>query len=306
MRASRPCVIAWAALMSGGTSTVARSAATVEEQPPYHATVAGAPLDIRGWPVPVRRSASYNAPVIAPVVLWEDAEVLAVDKPSGWLTIPDRFDRAKAHLHGWAEEMTGARLWKVHRLDRETSGVVLFAKSAEAHRTLNRQFEQRLVQKRYLALVEGGPKPHGFIRFALEEDPERPGRMRVQHFGTSAETHFRVLERFRGFSYLELEPLTGRTHQLRVHCAAMGHALAVDAFYGRRAQLTRGDLGASGAESSTVVIDRLTLHHERIAWQDAQGQGRTVSAPLPEDLQRTLEALRQHARPTPSGGGHTS
>ena len=239
--------------------------------------------------------------MVEPTILWENQNVLAVDKPSGMLTIPDRFDRSKTHLHGWAQEKTGARLWKVHRLDRETSGVVLFAKSAEAHRALNRQFEQRTVKKRYLALVDGGPKPHGFIRFDLEEDPEHPGRMRVQHFGKGAETHFRVLERFHGFTWLELEPLTGRTHQLRVHCAALGHALAVDAFYGRRTQLTLADIGAQDATAdSTVLIDRLTLHHERIAWQDGQtGETLTVSAPLPEDLQRTLDALRAHARSTP-------
>lgn len=237
--------------------------------------------------------------MVEPTILWENQDVLAVNKPAGWLTIPDRFDRSKTHLHAWAQQQTGARLWKVHRLDRETSGVVLFAKSAAAHRKLNRQFERCLVKKRYLALVEGGPKPHGFIRFELEEDPERPGRMRVQHFGKGAQTHFRVLERFAGFTWLELEPLTGRTHQLRIHCAAIGHALAVDAFYGRRTQLTLGDLGVQGAASSTVLMDRLTLHHERIAWHDGRTT-LTVSAPLPADLQRTLDALRQHARPTQS------
>ena len=233
-----------------------------------------------------------------PAILWENGAVIAVDKPAGLLTIPDRFDRAKPHLHGWAEAACGARLWKVHRLDQETSGVVLFAKTAAAHRGLNRQFETRVVKKRYLALVDGGPKPHGFIRFGLEEDPDRPGRMRVLHFGKEAQTHFRTLERFRGFAWLELEPLTGRTHQIRVHCAALGHALAVDRFYGRRERLTAGDVGAAG-DPSAVLIDRLTLHHDRIVWQDPQTHAACEAhAPLPEDLQRTLEALRHAAAPT--------
>ena len=233
--------------------------------------------------------------VVQPAILCEHGAVVAVDKPAGMLTIPDRYERARAHLHGWAEAALGRRLFKVHRLDRETSGVVLFATSADAHRALNRQFELRLVQKRYLALVDGGPKPHGFIRFGLEEDPAHPGRMRVAHPGTEALTHFRVLERFHGFSWLELEPQTGRTHQLRVHCAALGHALAVDAFYGARTRLTLADLGVADG-GDTRLIDRLTLHHARIGWQDPEtSQPVSVESPLPADLHRTLEALRQYA-----------
>ena len=239
-------------------------------------------------------SAPRASTTVKPAVLWENERVVAVDKPAGLLTIPDRFDRAKAHLHGWAEAALGMRLFKVHRLDRETSGIVLFAKSADAHRALNRQFEQRVVQKRYLALVDGGPKPHGFIRFGLEDDPAHPGRMRVAHPGTEALTHFRVLERFNGFSWLELEPQTGRTHQLRVHCAALGHALAVDAFYGARTRLTLADLGVT--DGGAVLIDRVTLHHARIGWQDPEtAQPVSVESPLPSDLHRTLEALRRYA-----------
>ncbi len=287
---SHQSLFAWVAIVveSAANSTVACVAGVVAGGRLTAARTIDGALTTRGVPF-------LEKMMVEPAILWENEAVVAVDTPAGWLTIPDRSDGTAVPLQVWAEEALGARLFEVDGLDRDASGVVLFAKSADAQRALHQQCERRTVDEQYLALVRGGPKPHGFIRFGLDEDPEHPGRLRVAHPGTPALTHFRVLERFHGFSWLALEPQTGRTHQVRVHCAALGHALAVDACYGARTQLTLADLGVTG-DGNMVLIDRLTLHRARIGWNDpTTAQPVSVEAPLPDDLQRTLDALRRHA-----------
>ncbi len=227
----------------------------------------------------------------APAVLHEDPSVLAVDKPAGRLVIPGRSGGERS-LREELEERHG-RLWVVHRLDRGTSGVLLFARTAEAHRTLNLAFDRGEPGKRYLALVRGALPAERRVDLAVA--PARRGRMRPARpgdpHGKRAVTVLRPVESFpaRGWaggalSLVEALPETGRTHQIRVHLAAEGLPLAVDPDYGDEEPL-RGPAGE-------ILLDRTPLHATRIELMHPAGGALVVVAPLPADMARAIEALR--------------
>lgn len=221
-------------------------------------------------------------------VLFRDQALLAVQKPPGRIVIPGRgapeptlLDEAQAE-HG--------KLWVVHRLDRGTSGVLLFARTAAAHRGVNLAFDGQEVHKRYLALVRG-PLPEA-LRVDAPLAPGRKGRMRVAPPGDTrarpAATRLRVLERFARAevsALVQAEPETGRTHQIRVHLAHAGAPLAVDPDYGPRPPLR----DAGGA----VLLERTPLHAATLSLRHPDtGAGLAIEAPLPEDLLRVLSWAR--------------
>jgi RluA family pseudouridine synthase len=223
--------------------------------------------------------------------LYEDAGLLVVDKPAGLLTIPGRGPESGPDVQHLLEGDRGEKLWVVHRLDRGTSGALAFARNAEVHRKLCQAFEAGTVHKRYLALVQGRIEADsGIIDIALVAG--RRGRMRpARHgeVGKASQTHFRVLERFAsGFTWLELEPKTGRQHQLRVHLCALGHSLAVDETYRGSTQRTAAELGGQG---EAVILARTPLHCAHLELPLGP-RAIAVDAPLPEDLQRALSMLR--------------
>ncbi|ACL65421.1 pseudouridine synthase [Anaeromyxobacter dehalogenans 2CP-1] len=234
-----------------------------------------------------------TAGVAAPVtVLHEDAHLLAVDKPAGRLVIPGR-DGGEPSLREELEARFG-RLWVVHRLDRNTSGVLVLARTAAAHRTLNLAFDRGEPRKRYLALVRGVPPAEQRIEVAIA--PGRKGRMRAaapdDPRGKASATVVRRLDAFPRhplgggpLALVEALPETGRTHQIRVHLAAAGTPLAVDPAYGDAAPL----LGPGGE----AVLARTPLHAARLALRHpADGRELVLEAPLPADLAGTLALLR--------------
>jgi len=223
-------------------------------------------------------------------VLHEDAALLAVDKPPGRLVIPGR-DASEPSLRADLEAVHGP-LWVVHRLDRGTSGVLVFARTAAAHRALNLQFERGEPRKTYLALVAGIP-PEA-LQVDLPIAPARKGRMKTvppgDPRGKEASTAFRLVEAFPAragrpaCALVEARPATGRTHQIRVHLRAAGHPLAFDPDYGADAPLR----DAAGA----VVLARTPLHAARLELTHPDGGALTLAAALPADLAATLAALR--------------
>jgi tRNA pseudouridine32 synthase/23S rRNA pseudouridine746 synthase len=229
--------------------------------------------------------------VAAPAVIFEDASLLAVDKPAGRLVIPGRAG-GEASLREELEAAHGP-LWVVHRLDRGTSGLLLFARSAAAHRALNLQFERGEPRKTYLALVAGLPPEAWRCEVALR--PARRGRMRParpgEAGGKAAATAFTRLEAFparadrRAFALVEARPESGRTHQIRVHLLASGHPLAVDPDYGEDPPL-RGPGGE-------IWLERTPLHAARLAFVHPEGGMLELAVPPPVDLEAALRALRR-------------
>ncbi len=179
-------------------------------------------------------------------ILYEDRSVLAVDKPPGWMLVPHTWQRTSRNLQAaisssiaggdyWAKSRNLKFLRYVHRLDADTSGVLLFAKSMGAVETLGDMFETRRMEKTYYAVTATEPRENEWTcKLALAPDPKRIGRMVVnQRDGKDAETHFRVLEKISGLTLVEARPVTGRTHQNRVHMLESGCPIVSDELYGR-------------------------------------------------------------------------
>ncbi len=235
-------------------------------------------------------------------VLYEDSQLLLVNKPSGVLSLPDGYDPRSPVLAAVLRPTYGD-LWVVHRLDRETSGVIALARNEQAHQKLNDQFETRQVVKVYHALVSGSPPwDEHSISAPLVIDADRHHRTLIdQQTGKPSETNFKVLERFaRGkqhYTLIEAQPLTGRTHQIRVHLAALGIPVAVDVLYGSAKPVLLSELKRDyrgNVEEERPLLGRLGLHACQLTLRHpTTDQILTFDAPYPKDLAATLNQLRK-------------
>ncbi|HAB17626.1 MAG TPA: RluA family pseudouridine synthase [Verrucomicrobiota bacterium] len=248
------------------------------------------------WPVPV---------------LFEDTHLLVLDKPARLLTSPDRYDPARPNLmrllhegiatsKPWAADRGLTYLSNAHRLDFETTGVLLLAKQRPALVTLANQFGSEVPRKVYVALVQGNPSQDQFtVDQPLAPDRFKPGVIRISRSGKKSVTDFTVRERFRGAALVEARPRTGRTHQIRVHLAEAGHPVLADRVYGggqlrlsslkRNYRLNRDDF-------ERPLISTLALH----AWQlelphPETGEQIRFEAPWPKDFTVALKYLRRYA-----------
>jgi len=229
-------------------------------------------------------------------VLHVDEAILVVNKPPGLPSLPDGYDASAPHLKSLLEREFGP-VWIVHRLDRQTSGVIVLARSAAAHRHLNTQFEQRQVSKSYHALVTGNPSwEEKTVRLPLRPNGDRRHRTIVDaDNGKPAVTELKVKQHYYGAKVCLVEaiPHTGRTHQIRAHLAAIGHPLVADALYGGgKALLCSQILPPTSFTTDIPLLERAALHANSLEFVHPTRSVRlSFSAPYPVDLARVLHLL---------------
>ena len=220
-----------------------------------------------------------------------------INKPPGLLTIPDREGKDPS-LKGWLKQQLG-EIFTVHRLDRETSGVVVFAKNERTHKELSRIFEEREVAKYYLGLVMGKPAiPEGTIEAGIMEHPGKKGSMAINKKGKPSITEYQLLENFRYFSWMQFRIHTGRTHQIRVHMKHMGHPIVCDPLYGDGKPVLLSSIKHRYNLSKTELeerpmLSRLALHSWKLEFSLGQ-QPFAFEAGIPKDLKAVLQQLRKN------------
>jgi 23S rRNA pseudouridine1911/1915/1917 synthase len=240
-------------------------------------------------------------------ILYEDEDMVVVNKAPGIIVHP-----ARGNPHGTlvnavayhAENLSKVggpwRPGVVHRLDRDTSGIIVFAKSDTAHMRLARQWEDRTVEKEYVTIVEGVPELDAdVISEPLGKDHRIRDRYAVRRDGSGREasSHYEVAETFDGFAVLRVRPRTGRTHQIRVHLAHIGHKVVADRQYGSRDKVTLQEIARGRADRDEVLLARQALHAASLTLKHPTTRAPLhLEAPLPEDMSKLLDALRQWRR----------
>jgi len=238
-----------------------------------------------------------------PPILFEDECLIAFDKPSGLLTEPDRWDKTRYDLISLIRQHLAHGIYNVHRLDTETSGVLLCAKTKVALTALERQFDTSRAMARYLALTLGAlPEPDMVIRRELERDRDQPGRMRLAaaYRRGKCQTRTHAIEVFRAHSLLEAWPGTDKTHQVRIHLAHVGCPVVADAFYGNARGLylseIKSDYKFKTNEPERPLIGRLALHAESLTFAHPVTKAETViTAPWPKDFAIAIKYLKRFA-----------
>ena len=216
--------------------------------------------------------------------VFSDQQIIVIDKPAGIPVLPDGWDMDAPFLVQLLEAEYG-KLWVVHRLDKTTSGVMVFARTVEAHRSLNIQFDRHEVIKVYHAICNGDPRwEEHTARHPLRIDVGHSHRSVVDNAkGIPAETTFRVMQRFGRFSLLEVLPGSGRTHQIRVHAYALGFPLLGDVLY---------------SAPKTDMISRPALHAKSLTFvHPGSGERMPFATPYPEDFDHVLKKLQQMNSP---------
>ena len=231
------------------------------------------------------------------LIIFENEDLIALNKPSGLLSIPDREGKDISLKRILQEQYS--QIYTVHRLDKDTSGLIVFAKNEAAHKFLSHQFEQRQTHKIYLGLVLGIlESKNGSIDAPIAEHPVKRGMMVVHRNGKESLTDFEEIENFKSYTWVQFSIHTGRTHQIRVHAKYIGHPIACDDIYGdgkpvllsvlkQKFKLSKNEL------EERPLLNRLALHASSLTFTSPDKTIITLEAPLPKDLKATLQQLRK-------------
>ncbi len=234
-------------------------------------------------------------------IIFENDDFVAIDKESGLLTIPDRHDDTQLSLYKLLTRKYG-KIFIVHRLDRDTSGLILFAKTEETHKHLSQLFEQRKIEKIYLGIIRGNlSADEGSINEPIAEHPARKGEMIISKKGKPSLTDYKVLENYGIYSLVQFDIHSGRTHQIRVHTKSLGHPIICDTVYGdgkpimlssfkKKYKLSKHD------EEERPIMNRLALHSHLLSFTDIHNKNHTLESPLPKDMRALLQQLKKNKR----------
>ncbi len=233
-------------------------------------------------------------------ILFEDDDILVINKKAGILCIPDRYNSDIENLYALLKKYREA-IYPVHRLDKETSGVMIYAKTEASHKELSRQFETRETQKEYLAILEGRPEKQEetIDTFLAPSIHEKDKMVVLPKKGKRAITTYRILESYKHFSFASIVIKTGRQHQIRAHMSHVGHPLAVDAKYGNRKAIYAFDIKTNKYiqkenKQPIPLISRHSLHAYKLTiTHPARKEQIEFTAELPKDMRATLNQLRK-------------
>jgi 23S rRNA pseudouridine1911/1915/1917 synthase len=233
-----------------------------------------------------------------PEIIFENEHFIALNKPAGMLSIPDRV-QSEPSLKDLLIQKYGS-IFTIHRLDKETSGIIIFAKDEETHKYFSKQFEERSVEKFYVGLVHGSlPNESGTVDAPIMEHPIFKGQMVVNKNGKPSVTDYAVMEDLTKYSVVKFQLHTGRTHQIRVHAKNMGHPLVCDPLYGdgkpvmlsaikKKFKLSKHD------DEERPLLNRVALHSYQLKFKDAEGTAFDLTAELPKDIRALLQQLKKN------------
>lgn len=228
-------------------------------------------------------------------IILETEEFIAINKPAGMLTIPDR--EGNISVKGYLQQAYGS-IYTVHRIDRDTSGLVIFARNEATHKQLSQLFEGRDIQKHYVGLVHSKPSPlSGTIDEPIAEHAGKRGVMVVNKRGKPSVTDYTTLETFRSYSWMQFQIHTGRTHQIRIHMKHIGHPIVCDNIYGDGkpvyiSSIKRNFKLSKSQEEERPILSRLALHSWKLQFA-LNNKEYTIEADIPKDLKALLQQLHK-------------
>jgi 23S rRNA pseudouridine955/2504/2580 synthase/23S rRNA pseudouridine1911/1915/1917 synthase len=229
-------------------------------------------------------------------VILENDDFIAINKPANMLSIPDR-KQSEPSLKDMLKQQFGD-IYTVHRIDKGTSGVIVFAKHSDAHKQLSQLFEGREVEKYYAGLVHGKViKESGSVDAPIMEHPAKNGKMVIHAKGKTSLTDYEVVERFRLYTWMKFQIHTGRTHQIRIHMQQLGHSIVCDEYYGTADPILLSNLKkkfnlAKSEDAERPLMGRLALHSQLLKF-DLNGEHFELEAELPKDIKAMLQQLRK-------------
>lgn len=234
-----------------------------------------------------------------PEIIFENDDFITLNKPAGLLSVPDRIQSAPSLKDLLAEKF--GNILTVHRLDRDTSGVILYAKNPGAHQYFSVIFQERQVEKKYFGIVWGVPAvTSGTIDLPMMEHPGKNGTMVVNRKGKPASTGFEIVKNFGRYSLIQFSLFTGRTHQIRVHMKETGHPILCDPLYGDGKPFLVSSLKKnykhSGFEEEKPILTRHALHAAMLSFTDMHGKHFTLEAEMPKDLRALINQLEKSVK----------